>query len=248
MSKTEKPTPRRLKKARAEGDLPFSNFFLVCGSLSLGLAILPKMLAAGLSVWREELILAVQFQGDPQKLFTGLGARLAKDVLLLTLPILLLAAAATVLVGLGQTGGNIAPKRLHLDLGRLTSGGGLRRIFSGEPFGRIFRGLLGAASVLFALLMLLKHHAVDIAASLGNLPGAFLVAGELSYRLGWVAAGGALLLGSWEFFAAYGAFLARHRMSRAEVQAEAREAEADPDLRARRRQLEAAELQRQSAS
>ncbi len=244
MQKTEKPTRRKLRKARLEGDNPTSPLLVFAACLTVALFSLPSLARAAVQSFSSELNIALASNGDPASITIDLPSRLSKSILLLTVPLLLVCFASALLVGLVQTAGHLSWKRVGFDLGRLKPGSGLMGVFSGERWWSVVRGVLAAGAVLYATLSVLRHHALDSVAALGSVRSALSVLGNVVYELAGVAAGVALCLGALDFMYQHRAWLLRHRMSRAEVQREARDTEADPELRAQRRRTHAQETRK----
>jgi len=244
MQKTEKPTKRKLQKARLEGDNPTSPLLVFAACLMLALASLPSLARATVQSFGSELNIALASNGDLASITTDLPSRLSKSILLLTVPLLLVCFASALLVGLVQTAGHLSWKRVGFDLGRLKPGAALMGMFSGERCWSVVRGVFAAGAVVYATLFVLRHRALDTVGTLGSVSSALSVLGSVVYELAWVAAGVALCLGALDFLFQHRAWLLRHRMSRAEIEREARDTEADPELRAQRRRTHAQETRK----
>src|SRR4051812_31339060 len=109
--KTEKPTPRRLRKARRDGDHPVSRALVGFGALSLTLVLSP-------------LALQALYQGAQQALLDALAGRswgVGEPALRgggLAGPLLGAAALGALVVGVWQTGGVLSLEPLRWDLRR----------------------------------------------------------------------------------------------------------------------------------
>ncbi len=244
MQKTEKPTKRKLRKARLAGDNPTSPLLVFAACLAAALSSLPSLARATVQAFGSELKIALASNGDPASITANLPSRLSENILLLTVPLLLVCFVSALLLGLVQTEGQLSWKRLGFDLGRLKPGSGLMGMFSGERWGSVLRGGIAAGAVFYATFSVLQHQALNIVGALGSVSAALNVLGTLAYELAWAAAGIALCLGALDFLFQHRAWLRRHRMSRAEIQREARDTEADPELRAQRRRTHAQETKK----
>src|SRR6185312_12846310 len=80
----------------------------------------------------------------------------ATDVLVLCAPLLGVAVAATVVVGLAQTGGAVVPPWSR-------SRGGLKALFTAERWFSALRGTAVAVALLAVAIVVLRDHAVAIA-------------------------------------------------------------------------------------
>ncbi|HVY26539.1 MAG TPA: EscU/YscU/HrcU family type III secretion system export apparatus switch protein [Polyangiaceae bacterium] len=226
--KTEQPTPRRLKRAREQGDSAVS------ASLGQGvgfvtvLVLLPALLAALTA-------------GAAATLRAALAGEAADPIaaawlwLSLSAPLLGTAALVSLVLGFVQTGGAFTATRFSPDLARLSPAQGLKGLFSITRIFSPFRSLVAALAVAWLAWGALRDHAAAVAGSVGRSEAIAALAWLLARRLLWGAALVALGLGAVDYFFVRRAWLARHRMSKDEVKREHREAEGDPEVRAARR-------------
>ncbi len=228
--KTEEATPRRLRKARDEGDVAVSGALVQAVALLAALAVLPSATRA-LTARAGATLRAVL--ADPT-LVLGPEA-LATEVLALVVPLLLVAALAAAAAALTQSGGVIAVGRITPNFGRLDPVAGLLGLFSWQRIASLARALVAAALVAWLAVRLLVDHAAELAFSAGNAGAAAGVAAELSLRVIRIAALVGLALGAVDLLLTRRAWLARLRMSKDEVRREYRESEGDPEIKAARR-------------
>lgn len=228
--KTEQPTARRLRKAREEGDSPVSGALIQAAAFVAALALAPAAIAATAAKAGELYRAAL---GESAQSFSALD--FARDVMSLTLPMLLGAAAAAVALGVVQTGGTIALKKLAPDFTRQNPIEGVRRLFSAQRLLAVARALVGSLLVGWLAVRLLIERAPELAFSVGNAEGAALVAGKLTERLGWIAALVGLALAALDVVVTRRAWLERLMMTKEEVRREFRESEGDPEIKAARR-------------
>ena len=227
--KTEPPSPRRQRRARREGDHPLSPRAIGFGALGLGLLVTPLAVAALGDSARELLLDALRPGESPDPVV--LAWRVGK----LVAPVLGLAAAGALLVGMAQTGGAVSAKPLRWNAQRLS------------PFGSAIdwtdRFVLGAIATLAAAASLgvgwlvLRDLAPALAGSVGDGDASLRLALERMRRLAWCFLGVSLLVAGVDAVARHTAWRRRLRMSRDEVRRERREAEGDPDLRQARREI-----------
>ncbi len=246
--RTEKATPRRIEKARREGQFPASREFV--GSVQF------LVFAALLSVWgavwlaqNERLtqwLLRQAFRGD----LTSAGVwRLWREAIWLSFRPLLLAAAALVVVALAAqlatTKMGFSLKRLLPEAGRLKPGTRLR-----ETFRQNVSGLLKALVLLPLFAAAVWYTLRDNLAGYLSLPLAEIHAGASSIArsiesLLWKAAGAFLALGVVDLVRQRRRYFEDLRMTKQEVREEAKELEGNPLMRMRIRRLQRDVLRRQ---
>jgi FlhB-like protein len=228
--KSEKPTPKRLAKARAEGDSAVSSAL----SQSVGFA-------AALSVVGGVVALATQ---QAAGLISAALARpsavaspssLAAIVLSITVPVVAVAAAGSAAASFAQTGGAISLKKLSPNLDKLNVITGLKGLFSWQRIVGIARALVAASLVGWFAVRQLSSHGADFAAAIGDARAAVTLAGALASRVAWFAAAVGISLGLVDLLLTRRAWFERHRMSKDEIKREYRESEGDPAVKAARR-------------
>ncbi len=228
--KTEQPTPRRLRKAREEGDAPVSSAFVGAVAFLLPLVLVPAV-AAATAARASELVRSAADGGDP---FSA-ARRLALDVAILSIPISLAAALGAVAAGLVQTQGQVTAARFGVRFDRLDPAEGVKNLFRLERSFAVLRALVAAFIVASVGWFLFRRHAADLAASSGNALAIGPVALALGQKLAWASALVGLGLGAIDLAVTFRAWRERHKMSRDEVRREHREAEGDPQIKAQRR-------------
>ncbi|MCA9595615.1 MAG: EscU/YscU/HrcU family type III secretion system export apparatus switch protein [Myxococcales bacterium] len=228
--KTEEPTPRKLKKAREDGDSPVSSALIQGFGFLVAVALAPAAVTALAARASELIVAAIQ---DPHRAFSPWS--LTKDVLTLSLPLVAAAALAAAAVGFVQTGGIVAFKKVSPDLSRANPVNGIKNLFGWQRFVGIVRALVAALVVGYLAVDLLLDHGADLAYSTGTLTAAGVVAGALTRKLAWIAALVGLSLGALDVFVTRYAWMRRHRMSKDEVKREYKESEGDPEMKAARK-------------
>ena len=228
--KTEEPTPRRLKKAREQGDGPLSNAFVAAVAFVPPLVLVPAVIAATASR-AEELVRSAARNPD-----AALAAReLAFDVLVLSLPIVAAAALGAAAATLVQTRGQVSAARLAVRFERLDPSEGLKNLFRLERVFAVVRALALSALVVLLAWLFFRDHAADLARSTGNELAIGPVVLAIGRKLAWAAALVALAFGAVDVLVTLRAFRQRNKMSKDEVRREYREAEGDPEVKAQRR-------------
>jgi flagellar biosynthesis protein FlhB len=226
--KTEQPSPRRLKKAREEGDSAVSSTlgqsvgFVVVVVLLPGL-FLALTVGAGAAL-RSAIISGRADTSGAAWLWVSLSA-----------PVLGAAAAVSALLGLVQTGGAFTASRFAPDFARIDPLNGIKGLFTLERLSSLARSLLAALAVGWLAWGVLRDHLGDVANSVGRAEAVATASWLLGRRLLWGAALVGLMLGAVDYFFVRRAWLARHRMTKDEVKREHRESEGDPEVKAARR-------------
>lgn len=233
--RTEAATPRRIEKAREDGDIALSREVAGFGALAggvLGLAI-------GLPPFGAELLRGLA--GAMARAHELAPARAAIELgglgILALLPAAGLAALGALAATLGQTRLAVSGRRLAPQLSRISPLAGLKRLVSAESVAEFLRtvfklGLVGAA-LWWALGdpgRLVRLFALPAAALLAEAARA---AADLA--LAALAAFAAIAVLDWLW--ARWRHLHRLRMTRQDLREELRESEGDPQVKARLRQL-----------
>ncbi len=226
--KTEQPTPRRLKKAREQGDSAVSAALGQAVAFVTVLLLLPALLSALAAGAGAALRSAIESgAGDPSSaawLWVSSSA-----------PVLGGSALISAVLGLVQTGGAFTASRFAPDFSRLDPFQGIKGLFSAERLFSLVRSLAASVAVGWLAYAALRERMPDIAASLGRVEAVAATAWLIGRRLLWGAALVALLLAAADYFFVRRAWLARHRMTKDEIKREHRESEGDPEVKAARR-------------
>lgn len=228
--KTEQPTPRRLRKAREEGDSPVSVALAQGVGFVAAIAVLPALGAAAMSEFSDLVRRALEQPGS-----AAAPSEIAAAVLRLSVPLLLAVSLASAAVAFAQTGGVLATKKLVPDLARLNPAIGIKNLVSLERLTALARSLVAATLVAWLAIALFETHAADLSGTAGRVEAALSVAALVGRKLLWIAAAVGLALAAVDVLVVRRAYLARHRMTKDEVKREFRESEGDPEVKAARR-------------
>jgi type III secretion protein U len=232
--KTEEPTPKRLKKAHEEGDTGASPFAAQAVAFLATLVVLPSAAVAVASRVSDALRAAIGQAGRAAPTATLDPADVAASVVGYALPLVAVAAAASAVTALVQSGGIVSAKRITPRLDRLDVFQGLKQLFSGARLFAVARASVGAALVAWLVVRALRDHAADVAHATGQLHHAGRLAGALSLSIARDAALVGLALAVIDAIVVRRQWLARLRMTKEEVKREAKEGEGDPELKAAR--------------
>jgi flagellar biosynthetic protein FlhB len=233
--RSEAATPRRIEKAREQGQVAMSReaagfAALAAGSLAVALALPPLGLEM-LKAMRATLEQA--HRADPIEAALLLGWH----GLLLVAAVAGAAAAASCVATLLQTRGLVSAKSLAPRLDKISPLAGLRRLFGAEGLAEFLRSLLKIGVVGVALWFALGDPA-ELQAALHAPAGGMLdAAAAASWRLVGAALAAFAALAVLDLLWVRFNHLRQLRMTRQELRDELKESEGDPHLRARRRQL-----------
>jgi type III secretion protein U len=230
-AKTEEPTPKRLRKAREEGDSGASAFAAQAVAFVVAVTLLPAAARAVTGRAADMLHAAIAHAAEPAPdARIDIGAT-AMDLLALSLPLLVGVGIAGATASAVQTGGLFATKKLAPKLEKLNPFEGAKNLVSRARLFAVARALLGAAIVAWLVNRGLRAHAVDLARLPGRLEYVGLVAAEVSRSLAWNAALVGLALGVLDAVVIRQEWLRRLRMTKEEVQREHKESEGDPQVK-----------------
>ncbi len=237
--RTEKPTAKRLKDARKDGDVhqskELSSTVLVLVWLAAAWLLTP-LYYRYLEGLFEAVFIAMQQTGT--QAIRGVLEKGALVFLTLTVPIMLLASVLGLFTDFIQVGSVFAPKKVKPDISRLNPADGLKKMFSKDNLVELIKSVMKTTGLATIFLVVLWSLLPDfIALPLGQ-PG----------DMGTAHWQGMLRMCAWTVFvfffvSALDAFWQRHsfikrlRMSRRDIRQESKENEGDPQIKGKRRQL-----------
>jgi type III secretion protein U len=237
--RTEKPTPKRLRDARKDGDVPKSRELT---STALVLAWL-MMIMLGMPMMQSRLEglfnkVMLDFSLPFDQALKEVGVATLEVFLWLTVPFLLGAMAIGVVVEFLQVGPVFAPKKVKPDASRLNPAEGIKKLFSQQNLVEVIKAL-AKSCLLVGLFIWVLRSLIGQFVLLPYAPPAAI--GEAH----WVAvkrlAAGVLFVFFFvsvldAFYQRY-AFTKKMRMSRRDIRQELKDNEGDPMVKGRRRQL-----------
>jgi flagellar biosynthetic protein FlhB len=242
LEKTESPSPRRLAKAREEGQVARSRELTTFLALLAGGAGFSALGAQWVShtttSLQGSLILTRRDAFDP----SALGERLASfstDALIAVIPLLTLVAGAAIAASALLGGFIFSTKPFTFDLSRMSPVKGLKRTWSTDGLSELVKAILksGLLGIIGGWILWKDRDAFSALGAM-SLEASLTMLGQLMVKdFLFLTAGLALIAG-------YDApvQLWRHhkslKMTKQEVRDEARESEGDPSQKARIRQLQ----------
>jgi type III secretion protein U len=237
--KTEKPTAKRIKDARKEGDIhksrELTSTVLVLAWLVMFWLLMP-FVAARLQALFANIFLAI---GQPSE--TALHAALiqaAGTLLWICAPLLLAACGIGLLVEFLQVGPIIAFQRLKPMVSRLNPAEGMKKIFSQENLVELIKSIVKTAALIGILVWVLFSMMDQFLLLPFGQPAAIAAAhwqGMLRICI-WVAFIFFFVSAMDAFYQRF-AYVRKLRMSRRDIRQELKDSEGDPYVKGRRRQL-----------
>ena len=239
-ARTEPPTPRRRREARAGGQVPKSQDLAAAVLLMGGLAML-RLLGPG--IWTRMVAickraLAAEGFGDRSELIP-LAIASAVETFRMVIPFMGILALLAAVVQYMQVGFLWTLKPLTPDLKKLNPITGLGRIFSARSMVMMLMNLGKLVLVVAAAYLVAKGVAARILYSLSLDQAAIpVVAGQVVFRVGMALGLVLLVLALLDY--AYQRY--RHekdlKMTKEEVKDEMRSMEGDPVVKRRRREVQ----------
>jgi flagellar biosynthetic protein FlhB len=241
--RTEAPTPRRIEKAREEGQVALSREAVALASLAGGmLAMAAALPPLGLEALRG---LRGVLEGAHRLAWDRAAAELPWLALLAVAPVAGAAALGAVAATLLQTRGLVSGRLLRPQLSRLSPRAALKRIVGVDAAVELARTLLKLGAVGAALWWALPSDAAPLMAVL-HLPagGLLAAAGTHGLRLLLAALGALSAVAALDLLWVRLRHLRQLRMSRQDLPEEMRESEGDPQVKARLKQIRLARSRR----
>jgi flagellar biosynthetic protein FlhB len=240
--RTEQPTEKRLRDAREKGQVPRSRELAnvaVLGCAVLALKATSGSVGAHSRDWmRDALRFDRALLDAPDRLLPHAAALVGKLALPL-LPLLFAALAACLLAPMAMGGIRFASKSLQPDFGRLNPVKGFARVYGAESLAELVRSLLrvaliggvGGWMVWRAFSSLLSMPQASLEAAVAG--GVDLASSALLAMVGALAVL-ALIDVPWQ----HHQHKSKLKMTKQELRDEAKEAEGNPELKARVRQVQ----------
>lgn len=248
LEKTEPASPRRLEKAREEGQVARSRELNTFALLACGVAVLwlggPWIYRELAEVVHSSLAFDPRLGRDTSAMLALAGEAALKGVLAL-LPLFAALAATAVLSSVILGGVLFSTKPLAPDFGRIAPLKGFKRMFSAQTLVELVKTLAKAAVIGTIAALVIWQRRDDILALSGVAPSRALLQG-----MSLVAACCALIVGAlflivaidvpWQLWSYHN----KLKMSREDLRQELKESEGDPHVKGRIRQQQRAAARR----
>ena len=239
-SKTEDPTPRRLEKAREDGDVAYSQELMIAASMAVATAVF--WLAGEDIATQLQTVVRGQLQQLPRDWSLMSSANLIviymwQAAALLGLLLVALVVIA-ILVGGGQTGFQVTFQPLNIKWERLNPAQGFSRLFSSQS---AVKGLLAIVKItaLGTIIGWIIRDRMPLIENAGRLSvnAVVDVAWQTILRMMAAVALALLITGVADYFFQRWRLLQKLRMTKQEVRDEKKEEEGDPQIRAKIKQM-----------
>lgn len=240
-SKTEEPSAKRLSEARSNGDVPKSPD--VAPLMALSAAAVVIMIYGG-DIAREISAQLLPFLSHPEdiEVANGGGQQVFLAVLRAVAPVLMVMIAGGIAGAVGnliQHGFLWAPSKLQPDIAKLNPLSGFGRVFGLDGFVNSLKSIakLTAVAVLAYLVLSPKMGALSMMPGL-DVAAILPISVEMIRELVlWVLAMLAVVAAA-DWFWQRQRFTERLKMTKEEVKQENKDADGDPMIKARRRQIQ----------
>jgi type III secretion protein U len=242
---TEKPTPKRLKDARKEGNVAKSRELsgtvtLLCWLVAVWLAL--PLVRGQLQELFQRFIDAIgtAAEAGPRGLASlyQLGWQAFKTLLLVSVPLLVGVALVGLLIEFLQVGGLFTLKRIQPNAEHLNPAEGVKRMFSQNNLVEVVKSLFKTAALVAVFVLVLMRVMGEIMRLPLGVPEDVGAAHwhALMWLAIWTICVFALLSVLDALYQRY-AFIKKLRMSRRDIRQELRDTEGDALVKGRRRQL-----------
>jgi len=236
-SKTEEPTPKRREEARAQGQVPQSAEVTAAAVLFAAVFAMsnrgPALVATLRDMMRRSLLAASATDFTPAQMGEVMR-HLARDTAGAVWPILAVTGVVGLVATTAQVGFRFLPKRVLPDVSKISPASGIKRLFSKRGGVELVKALVKIALVAWITWRLVLKIEDQIAPLAASAPREILaVAGrELGHIVLW-ATGAISLLAACDYAWQRRQHRLGLRMTKGEVKDERRQAEGDPQVKAR---------------
>lgn len=240
--KTEQPTPRRLEKARQQGQVPQSQELASVVTLMV-LVIILAVLAPSLLEWftvkmKEGFCGEVGVFGDPKTFIKFINAKIVDSMFVIS-PILALLVLTSILACVAVSGFSFAPNAVKLKWSAINPASGLSKLINSRSLVRLVTSI---AKLLFVsiIVWLYLQDKLDALATLRWAWSAQLIVAVAKIIFGLcIRVGIALLaIGIADAFYQKWKYTQDLKMTRQEVKQERKDAEGSPEVKSRIRRIQ----------
>lgn len=237
--KTEKPTPRRKREARREGQIAKSQDLYGWVAVLGATFIVPPLLGAMAERLREGIggVREVMLRPEPG-VMTEVAGSLVTSVFVLLGAFLLVTAALSLVVTLAQVGFVLSAKPVKPQLKRLDPIAGFKRLFSVRTAWQAATGVAKMVAVGLVAIPMLSGVARDLLGGMQfELPGAISYVATSTMSIVRVTALVGLAIAAADYGFQRWKTSKDMMMSKEEIKQEMRNSEGDPHVKARQRSV-----------
>ncbi len=238
--KTEKPTPKRLQKAREEGQVAKSQELNTAFTLLASFMMFYFIFGSFLESLGERMTLSLSLEGIPE--FTP---NTAYTVLMenfyfiarLVAPVMLASAVVGALISFLQAGPLFTPKVIRPQLKKINPIEGMKRLVSLKSIVELVKSLAKVAVIaILTYFQLRKAWPNLLILSHQGIEPALLFIGKLIFRVALNVLIFMVFLGVSDYIYQRWDFMKNLRMTKQEIKEERKEYEGDPQIKSKRRQ------------
>jgi flagellar biosynthetic protein FlhB len=241
-SKTEEPSAKKLSDARAKGDVVKSADIPQLASLTGAVSVI--LLAGG---WLSRDLMAALYpfiaHAGTIEISSGGAMLIMKQATMAALPPLVLVMVVTAVLGVianvAQTGFMLTPDKLKPDFSKLDLMKGLGRVFGMDGFIQFAKSIVKIALTAIIAWMVLKPNVGEVRNLVGMEVGAMIPeALKLSKKLLILVIIFMVATAAFDYFLQRMRFMNRMRMTLQEIKDEFKQADGDPHIKGKRRQIQ----------
>ncbi|MEK9672912.1 MAG: flagellar biosynthesis protein FlhB [Rhodospirillaceae bacterium] len=241
--KTEDATPRKLAKAREEGQVPQSqeikSWMILLGGAGLLVFWAPTM-AKDITVIGQQLIVSSSEIHADFGSFHHLFMNVIKNLGILLAPVFGLFVVLALAANVGQFGLLASIKKIQPKPNKINPLTGFKRIFSSQGLAEFFKGILKICAVSLVSFGLAIPMLSDLEIMPALSTGAALARmHDLMIMMAFATVAVMAVIAALDYIYQRTNFMKQMRMSKTEVKDENKQAEGDPQVKARIRQIRA---------
>lgn len=237
--KTEKPTPKRIRDARKEGNVSKSKdltaTILTIGWLAAAWLLMDSMVTRVAALFNQSLG-AIQLPFRQAVVETSMAA--FQTLLWLVLPLLALALMLGVAIEFLQVGPIVAMKKLTPNLEKMNPVEGIKKMFSMDNLVELIKSIVKSSALIGIGVYVLWKMLPDIMLLSTGSPGQVgSVLWQAIARIGVWTIAVFFFVSALDVWYQKFSYTKNLRMSRRDIKQEVKENEGDPYIKSRRRQL-----------
>lgn len=247
-SRTEKPTGKRIAKAKSKGNLPISRELTSTATL----------LAAIVTLYASSGFIMSTLKGGTHDILANLLAREVTPAGVYTLmlkcmlvlgavlaPYMAVVIIATFLVTIVQEPFSISWERITLSLDKLNPVSGMMRLFNKDAAVEALKSVLKLLIVGWVAYRVLRDEVVNLVYIVdSDIPGILTFVSHISFKIVLHSCGVLLILSILDLAWVKWRFIENLKMTKQEVKQETKDTEGDPRIKGKIKQLQYAQARR----
>jgi len=240
--KTEQPTPKKLEKARREGQVPQSQELAPVASIMVLVAMVtllaPKLMQWLIMQMKQGMSCEIGVLGDSRTCINFLNAKIVDSIVIIC-PIFAALFASSVLAGLAVSGLNFAPKAVNLKFSSINPLKGFQKLFNAKSIVHLCASILKLFFVSIIVWLYLRSR-LDALATLRWAWSAQIMAVIAKMILGLMIriCAALLVIGIADTLYQKWKYIQDLKMTRQEVKEERKETEGSPEVKSRIRRIQ----------